>query len=98
MPARREKPFRATVPPPPVLPCVWMSAGLVAFKLCDREGECEGCPFDLAMHGPSRPSRDVVSERPAPSVGAGRRPRGGPRISQRVVPCPSLIHTAGPPS
>jgi len=28
-----------------------MSAGLVAFKLCDREGECESCPFDQAMRG-----------------------------------------------
>lgn len=34
-----------------MLPCVWMSAGLVSFKLCDREGECEGCPFDRAMRG-----------------------------------------------
>jgi glycine cleavage system H protein len=34
-----------------MIPCVWMSAGLVSFKLCDREGECEGCPFDLAMRG-----------------------------------------------
>jgi hypothetical protein len=37
--------------PPGILPCVWMSAGLVSFKLCDREGECEGCPFDRAMMG-----------------------------------------------
>lgn len=42
-----------SVMPPGVLPCVWMSAGLVAFKLCDREGECEGCPFDMAMRSPA---------------------------------------------
>lgn len=38
-------------PPAGALPCVWMSAGLVAYKLCDRNFECEGCPFDLAMRG-----------------------------------------------
>lgn len=34
-----------------MMPCVWMSAGLVSFKLCDREGECESCPFDRALRG-----------------------------------------------
>jgi len=54
-----------------MLPCVWMSAGLISFKLCDREGECEGCPFDRAMRGlaplPSLPpgSRD---EEPRPAA------------------------------
>ena len=33
------------------MPCIWMSAGLVAYKLCDREYACEGCPFDAAMRG-----------------------------------------------
>lgn len=33
------------------MPCIWMSAGLVAYKLCDREFACEGCPFDAAMKG-----------------------------------------------
>ena len=48
---REAPPPCAGMSPPGVLPCVWMSAGLVAFKLCDREGECEGCPFDRAMRG-----------------------------------------------
>jgi glycine cleavage system H protein len=34
------------------LPCVWMSAGLVAYKLCEREYECDGCPLDAALGGP----------------------------------------------
>jgi glycine cleavage system H protein len=33
------------------LPCVWMSAGLLAYKLCDREYECERCPLDAALGG-----------------------------------------------
>jgi glycine cleavage system H protein len=40
-----------SLPAAGALPCVWMSAGLVSFKLCDREGECESCPFDRAMRG-----------------------------------------------
>lgn len=39
------------------LPCIWMSAGLVAYKLCDRGYECEGCPFDQAMRGAVEPPR-----------------------------------------
>lgn len=53
-----------------VLPCVWMSAGLVAFKLCDREGECEGCPFDRAMQGARRPE-PLVPSLGIPSLDAG---------------------------
>lgn len=30
-------------------PCVWMTAGVIAFKLCDRDFECERCPLDLAL-------------------------------------------------
>ncbi len=39
--------------PEDALPCVWMSAGLVAYRLCDREFDCDGCPLDLALRGVS---------------------------------------------
>ena len=29
--------------------CIWMNAGLVAYKLCDREFNCEECPVDDLM-------------------------------------------------
>jgi glycine cleavage system H protein len=29
--------------------CIWMNAGLVAYKLCDREFKCEECPLDEVM-------------------------------------------------
>lgn len=54
-----------------MLPCVWMSAGLVSFKLCDREGECESCPFDRAMRGlaPLPPaSAEAEGVEPGPAV------------------------------
>lgn len=31
--------------------CVWMAAGMVAYKLCDRAFDCEACPFDHVMRG-----------------------------------------------
>jgi glycine cleavage system H protein len=31
--------------------CIWMSAGLVRYKLCDREFDCERCPLDAALRG-----------------------------------------------
>jgi glycine cleavage system H lipoate-binding protein len=37
------------------LPCVWMTAGLVAYKLCDLQYNCEICAFDAALSGHSRP-------------------------------------------
>ena len=31
------------------LECVWMLAGVVDFKLCDREYDCENCPLDRGI-------------------------------------------------
>ncbi len=67
------RPLASTTLPPGILPCVWMSAGLVAFKLCDREGECEGCPFDRAMQGARSEPPAASAGLPAPSRGPGRR-------------------------
>ena len=30
-------------------PCLWMSAGLLTFRLCDRDFDCERCPLDAAL-------------------------------------------------
>ena len=41
----------------PALPCVWMSAGVVAYRLCDRDYDCDACPLDAALRGgPAEPS------------------------------------------
>ena len=29
--------------------CIWMDAGMIAFKLCDREFNCDACPVDDLM-------------------------------------------------
>lgn len=64
------------------LPCIWMSAGLVAYKLCDRGFECDGCPFDQAMRGGTaaparRGRRDAVGY---PAFGVARPAGAAPRI------------------
>lgn len=36
--------------------CVWMSAGIINYKLCDRDFQCEKCEFNKAMQGMLPPS------------------------------------------
>jgi glycine cleavage system H lipoate-binding protein len=36
---------------PAIEPCVWMAAGLVSYKLCDRDFDCSHCPLDVALRG-----------------------------------------------
>jgi len=31
--------------------CVWMEAGIVSYKICDRKFECETCPRDVGLRG-----------------------------------------------
>lgn len=91
----------APAPPPPpsarVEPCVWMSAGLVAYKLCDRGFECESCPFDQAMRGalPPGPARLGRVE----GAGAGRTRRGGVlrpfRVGRAAAGAPTIDRGSG---
>lgn len=41
---------------PETQPCVWMAAGLISYKLCDRGFDCENCPLDAALRGQIRSS------------------------------------------
>ncbi len=43
------------------LNCIWAEAGLVSYKLCDRNYECDECPFDLVMRQKSGPASGSVS-------------------------------------
>src|SRR3990172_8942699 len=36
---------------PPELPCVWVTAGVLSYRPCDREYDCEGCPLYQALCG-----------------------------------------------
>jgi glycine cleavage system H protein len=35
--------------PPEESKCVWMTAGILSYQLCDRKFECEECPLDIAL-------------------------------------------------
>ena len=53
--------------------CIWMSAGLVAYKLCHRDYACESCPFDAAMRGAEAATRRSNGTEPAPPPFPGDR-------------------------
>lgn len=50
--------------------CIWMDAGVVGFKLCDRDLQCEQCPFDEILR---RPPVEVDDENDARSPSRGKR-------------------------
>jgi glycine cleavage system H lipoate-binding protein len=44
--------------------CVWMQAGVVGYKLCDHQFDCDHCPFDLAI----RDGGHIAAASPPPSA------------------------------
>jgi glycine cleavage system H lipoate-binding protein len=57
--------------------CVWMSAGILSYQLCNRSFDCDGCPLDAAMrqHFP-RPQPDPgVADQSLPSENEELEPR-----------------------
>jgi len=44
--------------------CVWMASGVVTYKLCDFQYNCEACPFDQAIREgtQSKVSRGYVTD------------------------------------
>lgn len=39
--------------------CIWMEAGLISYKLCERKYDCEKCPLDIAMREHYRKAKSV---------------------------------------
>lgn len=54
-------------------PCVWMTAGLLRYRLCDRDFDCDRCPLDAALRGAAPPAA-----RNAPPNGGPALPEPGP--------------------
>ncbi|MBI3788363.1 MAG: hypothetical protein HY276_08915 [Ignavibacteriales bacterium] len=55
----------------PVVPanelrCVWMTAGILSYQLCNRKFDCEDCPLDSAMrmHFSQQASNSRISKQP----------------------------------
>jgi hypothetical protein len=44
--------------------CLWVGSGVVNYKLCNLEYNCEACPFDRVMRGEVlQPACETNSER-----------------------------------
>ncbi len=62
---------RYQIIPAEELRCVWMTANVLTYQLCDREYECDSCPLDAAMRRgfpqamPQAPAPPAASPRPA---------------------------------
>jgi glycine cleavage system H protein len=70
---------RCFLTPPDAQPCIWMSAGLLSYQLCNQVFDCDACPVDAAMRGglPRRNATDEgVSGRPA-SIAIREMPQEG---------------------
>ncbi|MDZ7260702.1 MAG: glycine cleavage system protein H [candidate division KSB1 bacterium] len=46
---KEKVPGKGRLIPEGELKCVWMMAGVVSYKLCDYQYECDNCPFDRVM-------------------------------------------------
>jgi len=51
--------------------CIWMDAGVVGYKLCDLDLQCDRCPFDQNMRRPAEKLEDQAAPpvETAPAVG-----------------------------
>jgi glycine cleavage system H lipoate-binding protein/uncharacterized CHY-type Zn-finger protein len=66
--------------------CVWMKAGIVNFRICDRHYDCYHCDFDQSMR---QAMEDRVARRPDRAESAQEAPSIGPV----VTPC--IHHLTG---
>ncbi len=48
--------------PPNEQKCVWMTAGILSYQLCDKQFDCDHCPLDSALR--MSPERTNVEDRP----------------------------------
>lgn len=63
---------RYTVVPPGESKCVWMTAGILSYQLCDRAFECDDCPLDKAMRNRMAPPGPAAAAAPAPPAAESR--------------------------
>ncbi|MDP1676012.1 MAG: hypothetical protein Q8L88_04035 [Bacteroidota bacterium] len=74
--------------------CVWMEAGLVNYKLCDKNFDCETCPFDCTMRSQNKTFAERASEQYHPVVGSDVPHNGNDAyeeiINQLVTPLKNI--------
>jgi glycine cleavage system H lipoate-binding protein len=70
----------------PDLPCVWVTAGVLSYRPCDRRFECEGCPLYLALRGGE--AGPVAAGPVSPGVSAGGDDAVGRYLAALGSGCP----------
>ena len=74
--------------------CCWMQGGVVDYKLCDRDYDCEHCPFDEALHG--RVTRPISNSSDFSATGSIERAwTGRVRQSRKKAPRVQGFEVAG---
>jgi hypothetical protein len=66
------------------LKCVWMTAGLLTYKLCKYDLQCERCPLDWELRNLSpTPSFDLTASQQVKNVSTDETGRTPPREKER---------------
>ncbi len=79
--------------PTDAAPCVWMRAGVLRYRLCDRDFDCASCPLDAVLRGGRihDGTRTAVSrlplDTPADRLYAPRHMWVQPRLAKRKGLC-----------
>ena len=58
--------------------CIWMTAGILSYELCDREFDCEQCPLDAAMRHQARRATAALRNAEAQAGPETTTPRTNP--------------------
>ncbi len=69
---------KCRVIPPDEQRCIWMTAGILSYQLCDRGFDCDDCPLDSAMR------KHVLRQVPVAGLPAGHDTRPSPRPGLRM--------------
>ena len=91
MERRPEPEGEVPVLPDGSLPCVWMIAGLLTYRLCDRGYECDGCPLDAAIRGVAPAPQSAGPAKAPPAL-----PAWGIRDDRRYHPSYGWVETLEP--
>jgi glycine cleavage system H lipoate-binding protein len=54
--------------------CVWMTAGILTYRLCDHLSDCDDCPLDAAMRKHFSRHTDADPARTGPDLGSPAHP------------------------
>lgn len=71
------------------LPCVWVSAGVLSYRLCDRQYDCEGCQLYHAL------KREAQGGSEAVTLAAGTGAEAAPESAGADDPVARLLAALG---